>query len=741
MYNPTKDDIYAYALSKTLTKVSSPATVGLYSSCQNRLNMILGQMEVYMKQEASRIEQEYKGRFRPRSARPSIGGFLALIGRMLFYRPIWTEDNQQHHNVRFIYVHFSAWHFAGSDLLWAGLAIRLFQAMQMSFGKLQIVLYRVAQHDEEMEVQNKRVEDGLNHWRSKKVCCCPLWFLLLSILMVPLLILVFMLTFGLSNPEMKPGGAVNGTNTSYVGVFEGLIIASIGLPAVSALRFVVQMVKNLIFSQDLNIRKGMDNERVSSQLGFMNDVRKEMWFLSQFIQFMEVFERRRIRVVLKITNLDRCSPKKIVAVLDAINILLSDEESPYISILSVDPDVLVQKVNFADGCFSKQDRAYALLNGIVTLAFTVPPLGDDSKRSLFYSLTSNSKSPDDLSMSKYKQGTGTLKEKSSSDVFSVELAIETQESYPLMDKNTAALDVKDEEVEKLVRSILNSNERNLNKYMLEDATSMRRVINSIRVTVIIMKALQKELPNPEYIAAWVVLANQWPCRLSWILQCVEDAQQRADIELDNVPKADDSKTLWKVFQKSRAELYVMSAQIEDLLEQDGDPEMFERFLTVDFKFTVKDVKTFEGSTVNLDHSIRKELAHIRGTSRLKDSGWMRNLAPLPITTIINMDTEDVCKELERLDYHSKYNDIVRRNNLNGSALLFGDTDDLKELLQMTFGEWTRFRMHFLGIPSRLRPPYKNMAPTASQPQANPSGFHFHMPNQYSSKPNLVNGSM
>lgn len=39
------DEIYAYALSKTLTKVSSPATVGLYSSCQNRINMICKQME------------------------------------------------------------------------------------------------------------------------------------------------------------------------------------------------------------------------------------------------------------------------------------------------------------------------------------------------------------------------------------------------------------------------------------------------------------------------------------------------------------------------------------------------------------------------------------------------------------------------------------------------------------------------------------------------------------------------
>lgn len=105
-----------------------------------------------MKQEASEIEQNYKGRHRPRSVMPSLTGLLALIGRLLFYKPIWTKENQDHHNIRFIHVHFSAWHFAGSDLLWAGLVIRLFQAMQLNFGKLQLVLYRVAQHDEEDEI-------------------------------------------------------------------------------------------------------------------------------------------------------------------------------------------------------------------------------------------------------------------------------------------------------------------------------------------------------------------------------------------------------------------------------------------------------------------------------------------------------------------------------------------------------------------------------------------------------------
>lgn len=429
-------------------------------------------------------------------------------------------------------------------------------------------------------------------------------------------------------------------------VLVGLAVAVLGAPALSALRIAFPIVKNFIFSVDRNIKKGMDNEKVSSQLGFMNEVRKEMWFLSSFIQFMEVFERRRIRLVLKITHLDRCSPKKIVAVLDAINILLSEEESPFISVLAVNPDVLVQKVNFADCCFSKEDRAYALLNRIVTLAFTVPPLCDDSKRSLFNSLAANSKMCKSTVTRQDKHRSGSLRMVSSTDP-SMTRSFQINETIPLnLNQTDAALNVMEEEVDELVNRILISSERKLNKYMFDDAMSMKRVINAIQVLVIILKALKKELPEPESIAAWVVLATQWPCRLSWIIQCVEDAEQRAEIDGENVA-GNELKTLWKVFKESRAELYVMSAQIEDFLEQDGDPEMFERFLAQDFQFRIKDLKFFEEAMVNLDHTIRKEMAQIRGTSRLKNSGWMRNRAPLPITTIINMDTEDVCKEVKK----------------------------------------------------------------------------------------------
>ncbi|XP_071397493.1 NTPase KAP family P-loop domain-containing protein 1 isoform X2 [Centroberyx affinis] len=644
----TKDDICAYALSKTLTKVSSPATVGLYSSCQNRMHMILQKIEEHMEVEAGKMEQDYRGRPRPRSVKPSLTGFLALLGRLLFYRPVWTVKNQQHHNIRFIYVHFSAWHFAGSDLLWAGLAIRLFQAMQVNFGKFPLVLYRVAQHDEEDEIIKKIIEDRSNDWRSKKICCCPLWLLFLSILLAAVTILVFLVTFGFPKTEVKPSQGGNGTSAAQVGVIEGLAIAALGVPAAGAVRFIFLMGKNLIFNQDLNIKRGMDNERVSNQLGFMNEVRKEMWLLSSFIHFMEVFERRRIRVVLKITNLDRCSPKKIVAVLDAINILLSDMESPFISILAVNPEVLVQKVNFADGCFSKEDRAYAFLNRIVTLAFTIPPLCDEWKSNLFLSLSGRSKITEDRNMKRGKQRAENCNKTSLAlHESSMENAWETEESnIPLMAKTTAVLELREEEIENLINSAFKSicQEGKLKNYILDDAMSMRRVINSIRVTVIIMMAWKTELPPAEVIASWVVLANQWPCRLSWIFQCLEDDQQRAKIADMNAPVIDNSKTLWDFFSESRGELYVMRMKIEDLLEQDGDPEMFEMFLKVDFPFTIKDMEKFKLATVNLDHTIRKELGQIRGITRLKHSGWVRDLDPLPVRTTINMSAEDVCKE-------------------------------------------------------------------------------------------------
>ena len=86
-------------------------------------------------------------------------------------------------------------------------------------------------------------------------------------------------------PELDGLGSGNGTGEGEegpseaqrgTGVLEGLAFAVFGLPAAAAIRFIFQMGKNLIFNQDLHVRKALDNERVSGQLGFMNEVREDI---------------------------------------------------------------------------------------------------------------------------------------------------------------------------------------------------------------------------------------------------------------------------------------------------------------------------------------------------------------------------------------------------------------------------------------------------------------------------------
>lgn len=85
-----------------------------------------------------------------------------------------------------------------------------------------------------------------------------------------------------------------------------------------------------------------------------------------------------------------------------------------------------------------------------------------------------------------------------------------------------------------------------------------------------------------------------------------------------------------------------------------------------------------------------------------------------------------------MEYPKKYIDIVKSNDLKGSALVFGDADDLKSLLDMTFGEWTTFRLHFLGLPPHLRPQYKNMLPKHSHSKK--SRLSHDISSTYSSNP-------
>lgn len=85
-----------------------------------------------------------------------------------------------------------------------------------------------------------------------------------------------------------------------------------------------------------------------------------------------------------------------------------------------------------------------------------------------------------------------------------------------------------------------------------------------------------------------------------------------------------------------------------------------------------------------------------------------------------------------MKYPSKYIEKVRIHRLDGPALVFGEADDLKDLLDMTFGEWATFRLHFLGLQPRRQ--VQNKKVVKKNPQTH---FPLLVPNQYASHPCLT----
>ncbi|MBN3281512.1 NKPD1 protein, partial [Polyodon spathula] len=669
----------------------------------------------YMIKESERRQNK----FSPAQKKGSLWNFVSTLLTMIFYWPKWSMDKKRR-NVRYLFIKFNAWHFTGTDKLWAGLVITLCESFQSIFGCFLISVFRTSQHIDE-SVRKTIKESREPQWIAKKICCFPLW--LLAIVSV-------LLAIGLIAVVVIVGFPTGNSSGDGITVIESMAIATLGLPAAGVVRFTLMLSKNLMFNQDFNIQRRMDAPKMSAQLGFMNDVRKEVEVLINFIHFMEVYERRNIRVVLEITNLDRCTPEKIVGVLDAINILLSGENTPFISILAIDPRVIVKSVESSKSFESMDKNGYEFLNHIVTLPFTIPEMDIGSKRRVFRKLVERqSEFPDDGQFEKSQVISYEAERSKMLEESCMESGIAHESLIPLIistpDRREHNVDiqkiVKDLIKETLRVIIEEGDEGNFKYYLMENSIHMRRIINSVRVSIIIMASQKGELPPAREVAAWIVLANQWPCRLSWILQCIEDNEQRAEIDKDltGEDSIDGTKLLWDVFCESRIEFHLIKDQIKNLLEMDGDPELFEMFLKKDFLLTIRHANCFKAFTVNLDLSIKKELEIIWGSKNRKHTITLAKAMPLKSGFVLKLSKDDVCSEMKKLNFSEinadKYMQRIKENNLDGRALLFGHYNEIKNVLQMSVGEWTDFSIHFLGIKPQAVCPHvrEGLRPTQS----------------------------
>ncbi|XP_032033389.1 NTPase KAP family P-loop domain-containing protein 1 isoform X2 [Hylobates moloch] len=583
----TEDDVYCSCLAKTLCHVPVPVTVGFYAPFGCRLHMMLDKITALMQQEAAQRESEelQHVQWRPRAV--SGWGVPQLLWYLVFLQPIITEVHLRRRNVQFLFIRFSAWQYEGADKLWAGLVTTLCEGIRHHYGALPFSVYSV--------LGNKpatRQDCCQSEWHCRRRVCLGLLALLAA------------LGLGVGLLYLSLGGHALGhssPNGSLLKVFGG---AATTLSGSGLLMAVYSVGKHLFISQRKKIERLVSREKFGSQLGFMCEVKKEVELLTDFLCFLEIYQRRRLRVVLEVTGLDTCYPERAVGVLNAINTLLSESHAPFIFILVVDPSILAACLESAGNMKGTADNGYLFLNRTVTLPFSVPIMGRRTKLQFLHDAV---QSRDDLLYREITRKPWLPGDAGgeSTQLLAVQAQAGTKRGQGRVDAEAAR------RIQEALFCL--HDERDcLYEYVPDNVVSMRRIVNTVPITVRLLQQLHGDFggPTPRQAVAWVVLANQWPCRLSWALQCLEDRQQTG-----GAPEG--RARLWDVFRDNSRELHTMTKALQNVLDLDGDPELFERFLGADFPFTVTEAQSLLSCTVNLDHSIRRRMGLIRAVSKLK----------------------------------------------------------------------------------------------------------------------------
>mmetsp|Transcript_26448 Transcript_26448/g.36374 ORF Transcript_26448/g.36374 Transcript_26448/m.36374 type:complete len:1042 (+) Transcript_26448:41-3166(+) len=148
-------------------------------------------------------------------------------------------------------------------------------------------------------------------------------------------------------------------------------------------------------------------------------------------------------------------------------------------------------------------------------------------------------------------------------------------------------------------------ERDVSKFFFPNPRKIMRITNTYRINRLIATTKfqystpidRKKLNSlKKKILIWIVLIEQWPIRVSWLLQVLEDEDQLGSLlNLQNDSLAD--------FYKKYIELRIynntsmlgcpasLTARYEKILFLDADPEIFENLLRVS-KILVKDIGSF-----------------------------------------------------------------------------------------------------------------------------------------------------
>ena len=464
------------------------------------------------------------------------------MGKSFLLEEIKTRlEEHTNEKLRFFFIEFNAWIYSGSENLWAGMITRLYDRIEEHYGNNQVQAFR----------RKKAIEQIGKTFKKN-------WMLL--IVFGPLaLILSILLNFD----------AIQQNWIVFSQALAAISWSSLLVTLPSIIKAAREIFNSSIYSRSQEIANLSSRKDFRDKIGFMQDIKDELNEVCKLIQKSDEDNEQKSRFVIVVDDLDRCPPEKAVEVLEAIMLLLSErQKDPFIVILAIDARILVKAIEERYGKVLTESgvSGYEFLDKIVQIPFRIPPPNDDAILNYVDALLWPEDTPEAAeTIESGASQSGSVEQPPARGESRAEggretMEVGTQPQVQVEEPMPSEEEPFTEEELKAFEGYTGSLSRNPRR--------VKRIVNIYRLSRILAKNMN--LPA-ELLIKWVILTEQWPFRVTWIMQDVEDVFQDGQ-EWEAVK----GLTLPDLYERVKPK--VINEKSQKLALLDEDAELFAGFI-------------------------------------------------------------------------------------------------------------------------------------------------------------------
>ena len=318
-------------------KILLPITIGIYANWGSGKSFLLGKIKEYIQNEINKTKNK--------KIENNDGNNDTSNNK--------TGNRNQNQKQKYIIIDFNAWSYSFSDVLWAGLVKEIHSCVENEFGFLQLRCFRFFIYP------FRSNPPGTIAWM-------VFYAIIRFIALIGLSILVGMMSY-------------EDLLTDLVG--DIAIFSVYGITIATIIPSVISLIITLCKDKGTEIMKGAKN--IEDNVGFMGDVRSELDLLCDFIKM------KKTRFAVFIDDLDRCPPDKIISMLDATMLLLSNLEYPFLTFIAIDPRIIVKAIesSFDEVLLKSGITGFEYLDKLIQIPFSIPIASPNTKSNIVRILT------------------------------------------------------------------------------------------------------------------------------------------------------------------------------------------------------------------------------------------------------------------------------------------------------------------------------------------------------------------